>query len=171
MSILAMENHYKDGYWRYPEFAQSPDIFCDILDRIDDRVHFGVQYDPSNAILAGADPSISFAGRRSSRDDAGLGPSVAAWYRLPDVLAHDAAGYSADLQHGVIGRGLNDYPAIFRLLVDAGYDGWISIEDGVTAMTTSVRLPSSWSTPGSATSVAHMRCRWPPRHRDAAATR
>jgi len=130
--ILAMENHYKDGYWRYPEFAQSPDVFCDILDRIEDRVHFGVQYDPSNAILAGADP-VDFLRLVVDRvvtmqaSDRRLRPGA----RLQDVLAHDAAGYSADLEHGVIGEGLNDYPAIFGLLVDAGYDGWISIEDGV----------------------------------------
>ena len=130
--VLAMENHYKDGYWRYPEFAQSPDIFCEILDRVHDRVHFGVQYDPSNAILAGADP-VDLLRRIVDRvvtmqaSDRRLRPGA----RLADVLAHDAAGYSADLQHGVIGEGLNDYPAIFTLLVEAGYDGWISIEDGV----------------------------------------
>jgi len=34
----------------------------------------------------------------------------------------------------VIGRGLNDYDRIFSILVEAGYDGWISIEDGVNGM-------------------------------------
>jgi len=43
-------------------------------------------------------------------------------------------GYSPDLQHGVIGKGLNDYPRIFATLVANGYDGWISIEDGVNGM-------------------------------------
>ena len=31
----------------------------------------------------------------------------------------------------MIGRGLNDYDAIFRELAGVGFDGWISIEDGV----------------------------------------
>ena len=31
------------------------DVFCDLVDRIDSP-HFGVNYDPSNAILAGDDP-------------------------------------------------------------------------------------------------------------------
>ena len=30
-----------------------------------------------------------------------------------------------------IGQGMNDYDAIFSVLSGAGFDGWISIEDGV----------------------------------------
>ena len=33
--------------------------------------------------------------------------------------------------HGEIGKGLNDYDAIFSILREAGFDGWISIEDGM----------------------------------------
>jgi sugar phosphate isomerase/epimerase len=29
---------------------------------------------------------------------------------------------------------LNDYDAIFRTLKEAGFDGWISIEDGMNGM-------------------------------------
>ena len=54
--ILALENHYKDGHWRYPEFAQKQDVFLDVLAAIPEREYFGVQYDPSNAIVAGDDP-------------------------------------------------------------------------------------------------------------------
>ena len=25
--ILGLENHYKDGFWKYPEFAQKKDVF------------------------------------------------------------------------------------------------------------------------------------------------
>jgi len=25
--IMGIENHYKDGFWRYPEFAQKRDVF------------------------------------------------------------------------------------------------------------------------------------------------
>ena len=35
------------------------------------------------------------------------------------------------LAHGEIGQGMNDYDAIFSTLNSAGFDGWISIEDGV----------------------------------------
>jgi sugar phosphate isomerase/epimerase len=34
----------------------------------------------------------------------------------------------------VIGRGLNDYDAIFASLKSVGFDGWISIEDGVDGL-------------------------------------
>jgi sugar phosphate isomerase/epimerase len=37
----------------------------------------------------------------------------------------------ARLRHGEIGKGLNDYDAIFTELKRVGFDGWISIEDGV----------------------------------------
>ena len=38
------------------------------------------------------------------------------------------------LPGGEIGKGLNDYDAIFAELRAAGFDGWISIEDGVEGM-------------------------------------
>ncbi len=40
----------------------------------------------------------------------------------------------ARLAHGVIGRGLNDYDAIFTVLRSVGFHSWISIEDGVNGM-------------------------------------
>ena len=54
--ILGLENHYKDGFWRYPGVAQKKDVFLSLLDGIPERKHFGVQFDPSNAIVAGDDP-------------------------------------------------------------------------------------------------------------------
>ena len=46
--VLGLENHYKDGFWSYPEFAQNLDVFLALLDAIPELRHFGVQYDPSN---------------------------------------------------------------------------------------------------------------------------
>ena len=54
--VLGLENHYKDGFWTYPEFAQKKDVFLELLNAIPDREYFGVQYDPSNATVAGDDP-------------------------------------------------------------------------------------------------------------------
>lgn len=133
---LAMENHYKDGSWAYVEFAQKGEVFREIVDAIDDRVHFGVQFDPSNAITAGMD-SADFLDQVIDRvvtmqaSDRFLAPGTS----LADLRQADGTiGYSPALQHGVIGRGLNDYPRIFRALADVGYDGWVSIEDGVNGM-------------------------------------
>ena len=52
---LILENHYKDDFWEYPEFAQKIDVFCKLVDSID-HPNFGVNYDPSNTYLAGEDP-------------------------------------------------------------------------------------------------------------------
>ncbi len=39
-----------------------------------------------------------------------------------------------NLRHGVTGRDLNDYDAIFRILAAHRYGGWISIEDGMNGL-------------------------------------
>lgn len=134
--VLAIENHYKASVWRYPEFAQQPRLFRRILDAIDDRVNFGVQFDPSNAITAGVD-SAEFLESVIDRvvtmqaSDRYLEPGTT----LDELKQADGTlGYSPALKHGVIGRGLNDYPRIFSTLVEHGYDGWISIEDGVNGL-------------------------------------
>ena len=31
--VLGLENHYKDGFWAYPEFAQKQDVFLELLAR------------------------------------------------------------------------------------------------------------------------------------------
>ena len=40
---LILENHYKDDFWEYPEFAQKMDIFCQLTDAIN-HPNFGVNY-------------------------------------------------------------------------------------------------------------------------------
>jgi len=133
--VLCLENHYKDGRWRYPEFAQDEELFLEILDRVQSPA-LGVQYDPSNAILAGLDP-IRFLERVRHRvvtmhaSDRYLEPGAT----LEDLRAADGTiGYPEKLRHGEIGRGLVDYDAIFRILSEAGFDGWISVEDGLEGL-------------------------------------
>jgi sugar phosphate isomerase/epimerase len=134
--VLGMENHYKDGFWKFPEFAQKMDRFLDIVNAVPDRDYFGVQYDPSNDIVAGDDP-IELLRRAADRivsmhaSDRYLadGATIEA-LRLSD----GTIGYSPALRHGVTGHGLNDYDAIFRILAEHKYGGWISIEDGMNGM-------------------------------------
>jgi sugar phosphate isomerase/epimerase len=38
------------------------------------------------------------------------------------------------LAHGVIGKGLNDYDKIFSILSRSGFNGWVSIEDGLNGL-------------------------------------
>lgn len=132
---LIIENHYKDDFWRYPEFAQKMEVFCALVDRIH-HPNFGVNYDPSNAYLAGEDP-LELLIRVSDRV---VTMHASDRYLLEGTLEDlrreetEAAGYAKRLCHGEIGKGLNDYDAIFNELKRAGFDGWISIEDGVDGM-------------------------------------
>jgi len=133
--VLCLENHYKDGTWLYPEFAQPEDIFLEILDRVDSP-RLGVQYDPSNAIVGGYDP-IRFLERVLPRvvtmhaSDRSLAPGAT----LADLRRSDGAtGYSDKLRHGEVGKGLVDYDAIFRILAAAGFTGWMSVEDGMNGL-------------------------------------
>jgi sugar phosphate isomerase/epimerase len=134
--VLGLENHYKDGFWRYPEFAQKQDVFLALLDAIPDRTHFGVQYDPSNAIVAGDDPIAllqAVADRVVSMHASDR--YLAEGTTLDEVRKTDGTlGYSANLLHGVTGKGLNDYDAIFRILAEHRFRGWVSIEDGINGM-------------------------------------
>jgi sugar phosphate isomerase/epimerase len=133
--ILALENHYKDNYWTYPEFAQHLRVFRRIVEAID-SAYFGVNYDPSNAILAGEDPldvldAVKDRVVSMHASDRGLLPG----HTLDELRAQEnSVGYAAILRHGEVGTGLNDYAAIFRTLRAAGFDGWISIEDGMNGL-------------------------------------
>jgi len=132
---LVIENHYKDGFWRFPEFAQKMDVFLEIVERIESP-HFGVQYDPSNAIVAGDDP-IELLSRcvHRVRTMHASDRYLAEGATLDDLRAADGTiGYTDKLLHGVTGEGLNDYGVIFSILKEAGFDGWVSIEDGMNGM-------------------------------------
>ncbi len=133
--VLAMENHYKDNFWTYPEFAQKQEIFLEIVGRIDSP-WFGVQFDPSNAILAGEDP-LDLLDKVKHRvvtvhaSDRHLKPG----HTLEELRAvEDAVGYATILTHGEVGKGMNDYPRIFQMLREAGFNGWVSIEDGLSGI-------------------------------------
>lgn len=132
---LILENHYKDDFWKHPEFAQKMDVFCELVDRIR-HPRFGVNYDPSNAFLAGDDPLELLRRVKHRVVTMHASDRYLAEGTLEDLRREEggAEGYAKRLRHGTIGRGLNDYDAIFRELKGVGFDGWISIEDGVDGM-------------------------------------
>jgi sugar phosphate isomerase/epimerase len=110
-------------------------VFLEILGRIPSP-WLGVNYDPSNAILAGDDPlelleAVKERVVSMHASDRHLKPG----HTLEELrMVENVAGYASILQHGVIGQGMNDYDAIFRTLHTAGFDGWISIEDGMNGL-------------------------------------
>ena len=130
---LILENHYKDGYWQFPEFAQRMDVFLELLAAIGEHPYFGVNYDPSNAVIAGDDPIALLEAVRHRVVSMHASDRYLEGGTLEDLRRMEAdphSGYATILRHGIIGQGLNDYDRIFSLLKDAGFDGWISIEDG-----------------------------------------
>jgi sugar phosphate isomerase/epimerase len=132
--VLTMENHYKDNYWEYPEFAQKMDVFIEIVDQIQSP-WFGVNFDPSNTILAGEDPLVLLERVKDRVVTMHASDRFLKSGTIEDLRREEnAAGYATRLAHGVIGKGLNDYDAIFTLLRSVGFDSWISIEDGVNGM-------------------------------------
>lgn len=131
---LIIENHYKDNYWDYPEFAQMADVFCELVSRIDSP-HFGVNYDPSNTILAGEDPLELLARIKDRVVTMHASDRYLIEGTIDDLRKEEnSLGYASRLSHGVIGKGLNDYDTIFSELKGIGFDSWISIEDGVNGM-------------------------------------
>ena len=131
---LILENHYKDDFWAYPEFAQKRDVFLALLDAIGPHTHFGVNFDPSNAIVAGEDPIVLLEHVIDHVVTMHASDRYLEGGTLEELRAIDAdpqTGYAHILKHGVIGEGMNDYDKIFSILKSAGFNGWVSIEDGV----------------------------------------
>ena len=125
---LTLENHYKDNYWTYPEFAQDLSSFKALIDRID-HPNFAINFDPSNALLIGDDP-LEWLRSVASRV---VTMHASDRYRTADASGGTAPSASS-LRHGVIGEGLNDYEGIFALLRGKSRCRWVSIEDGLNGM-------------------------------------
>ena len=132
---LVLENHFKDGYWQHREFAQKMDVFLKIVERIDSQ-WFGVQYDPSNALVAGDDPvelldAVLDRVMTMHASDRFLLPGT----EIESLRQADGTlGYPEGLVHGVTGGGSIDYHAIFSRLQARSFAGWISIEDGMNGL-------------------------------------
>ena len=109
-------------------------VRIEIVDQVESP-WFGVNYDPSNTILAGEDP-LELLERVKHRvvsmhaSDRYLTSGTIEDLRREE----DSVGYARRLSHGVIGRGMNDYDRIFSVLSSVGFDSWISIEDGMNGM-------------------------------------
>ena len=132
---LILENHYKDDFWDYPEFAQKRELFAKLVNSIK-HPNFGVNYDPSNAFLAGEDPLDLLYEVSERVVTMHASDRFLKYGTIEDLRKEEggAVGYAKRLSHGEIGQGMNDYDAIFTELKRVGFDNWISIEDGVDGM-------------------------------------
>jgi sugar phosphate isomerase/epimerase len=130
---LILENHYKATLWEYPEFAQRREDFLELLARIPAGPNFGVNFDPSNAVIAGDDPIAlleEIKGRVVTMHASDRYFDGGTVEDLRKLDRDPRQGYAPFLRHGVIGRGCIDYDRIFSILRQRGFAGWISIEDG-----------------------------------------
>lgn len=109
---LVYENHAKPGAWQYTDFSQPPEIFLEIV-RCTEAAGLGVNFDTGNATAFAEDP-IDLLKQV-------LG-------RVVSVHASDTASKGA-LQHVLLGTGVTPYPALFSTLKQAGWDGWICMEE------------------------------------------
>ncbi|HEY8148359.1 MAG TPA: TIM barrel protein, partial [Vicinamibacteria bacterium] len=90
---------------------------------------------PSNAIVAGEDPLAVLAAVKERVVTMHASDRYLTSGTIADLKEQDGSvGYARNLKHGVIGKGLNDYDAIFSTLRQEGFDGWVSIEDGENGM-------------------------------------
>ena len=108
---LAYENHYKDYFWKHPDFSQRHEVFLEIVEAMKDT-DLKINFDFANPVMIGQDP-------------------VPLLEKVIDRVVHvhctDRARYH-EYTHAAAGEGLVDYQTLFEMLQDAGYDGWLSIE-------------------------------------------
>ena len=109
---LAYENHTKGAPWDYWDFSQPTEIFLEILDTLSDTP-LGVCFDTANPLVLGEDVLTL----------------------LEEVIQRVVVLHIFDLRAvGVfepvrVGRGASPIPQIFSRMRQAGYEGWLSIEE------------------------------------------
>lgn len=109
---LAYENHTRGYGWAHNDFSQPAEIFLDIV-RQTEGSGLRVLYDTANTLAHGDDPLTV----------------------LRDVLPRIAVVHVNDIRRAgffepvVAGSGVAPIAAICRVLVEAGFDGWISVEE------------------------------------------
>ncbi|MXV73471.1 TIM barrel protein [Candidatus Poribacteria bacterium] len=109
---LAYENHTKGAPWDYWDFSQPTEIFLEILDALSDTP-LGVCFDTANPLVL-------------SEDVLAL---------LEQIVHRIVVVHIFDLREvGVfepvrVGTGASPIPQVFSRMRQAGYDGWLSIEE------------------------------------------
>jgi sugar phosphate isomerase/epimerase len=109
---VVYENHAKPGAWTYTDFSQPPDIFLEIVEGTAD-VGLAVNFDTGNA--------ASFA-----RDPVQLLRAVID--RVVSLHAADTAEKGVQ-QAVLLGTGVTPFRELFAELKQAGWDGWICMEE------------------------------------------
>ena len=97
--------------------AEKSDIFMEIVNRIDSP-WFGVNFDPSNTILAGEDPLALLERVKHRIVSMHASDRFLKYGTIEDLRKEeDSVGYASRLSHGAIGKGMNDYDKISHALL------------------------------------------------------
>ena len=109
---LAYENHTRGYGWTYNDFSQPAGIFLEIVQRTEGS-GLRILFDTANTLAHGDDPLAV----------------------LHSVLPRIAVVHTNDIRRAghfepvVVGTGVAPIAAIYRVLAEAGFDGWISVEE------------------------------------------
>jgi sugar phosphate isomerase/epimerase len=125
---LAFENHWKDYYWEYPEFAGPRAVYLDVLNRVREA-GIRVNLDCSNGLMWDYTPLEMYDSVR------GL---------VVNVHASDRQWVDGKLVHWGVGEGIVEFPPVLRLLKADGYDSWICIEDNNPQGDDSTKRSLTW---------------------------
>jgi sugar phosphate isomerase/epimerase len=110
---LAYENHTKASVWEHRDFSEASEVFLQIV-RATEGTGLGVNFDTGNPLVQGEDPLP-------------LLRQVA--HRVACVDANDSRTRGR-FEFCVVGQGLVPFAEVFGFLKrEAGYDGWISVEE------------------------------------------
>ena len=109
---LVFENHARPGAWQYPDFCFPTDIFLELARRME-KTALGINWDTANTLAYGDDPLLVLK------------------QVIRKVLTVHAAETSTRgaLNHVLLGAGLVPFLETFRILRQAGWDGWVCIEE------------------------------------------
>jgi sugar phosphate isomerase/epimerase len=109
---LCYENHTKGYAWTYNDFSQPAEIFLEIVKRTADT-DLRILYDTANTLATGDDPLAVLAVVRE---------------RVAMIHTNDIAR-AGHFEPVVLGEGVAPIVAIYRMMVEIGFDGWISVEE------------------------------------------
>ena len=110
---VVYENHDQAGVMQYQDFSAPQDVFLAIC-RATAGIGLGINYDTANAVALTPDP---------------LGLLEQVIDRVLTLHASDTSAVGGHIVPSVIGRGLVPFQAVFGRLHQAGWEGWISIEE------------------------------------------
>lgn len=109
---LTYENHTKGSVWQYYDFSQPAAIFLEIVRRTEGS-GLRLLYDTANTLGSGDDPLAVLAEVRA---------------RI-DVIHVNDIRRAGQFEPCLVGTGVAPIEAIFRVLAQSNFAGWISVEE------------------------------------------